>query len=386
MRSRLCFLAAAAAAASCGGRPPTHAAAPAPASPAAAASGSASSPARAAPAIAAAPAGSKAVLHHVVTPSRLLPEIVGRRGFVASEDGAARYLVDRMRLVVRADGSLDRAAELLPMGNVASIALPSRLGGGYLFHVNAGGGTEIWRASGWLGKLQPLTRRSEVVSDIVPGFDRLYVRLTTGNRMLAIDPRTGDPMGLGPLPIAASYGMLAFADGWRAVVDTDLRGPLTTFDAGTTWRPVSIPERTAGVGVVDGNPAVLVSGGRYVIDSRGSVTYRTTEASSGRGEDAPSQGEPVRQSPLGKRPLRAAVEDGWPETDTTAVVARGGAIARVSLRDGAVLALAEDAYPERRSTCHAVRLGLHGVGFVCGEREGPTTVYEYVPLCLPAQR
>ena len=86
-----------------------------------------------------------------------------------------------------------------------------------------------------------------------------------------------------------------------------------------------------------------------------------------------------RASPLGKRPLRAAVEDGWPDTETTAVVARGGALGRVSLRDGSVVAVAEDAYPEHRSTCHAVRLGLHGVGFVCGEQDGPTTVYAYEP-------
>ena len=225
-----------------------------------------------------APAPATAVLIHRVSPSRLLPEIVGARGQVAAEDGAERVLVDRMRLVVRADGSLDRAAELLPGGSVHSVALPSRLGGGYLFHVNAGGGTEIWRASGWLDKLQPVTRRNDVVSDIVPGFDRLYLKLASGNRLLALDAKTGEPMGLGPLPVAAAYGMLAFADGWRAVVDTDLRGPLTTFDAGATWRGVDLAERAAGVGVVDGNPAVLVQGGRYVIDPRGIVAYRADHA------------------------------------------------------------------------------------------------------------
>jgi hypothetical protein len=281
-----------------------------------------------------------------------------------------------------------RAAELLPNGNVHSVALPSRLGGGYLFHVNAGGGTEIWRAAGWLDKLKPLTRRSEVVSDVIAGFDRVYLKLSSGNRLVALDARSGEPMGLGPLPVAAAYGMLAFADGWRAVVDTDLRGPLITFDAGATWRAVDLHERTLAVGVVDGNPAVMVPGGRYVIDPRGMVTYRTDHPDP-RDHVTPDEptprGDAARQSPLGKRPLRAVVEDGWPDTATTAVVARGGALARVSLRDGKVLAVVEDAYPEPRANCHAVRLGLHGIGFVCGEREGATTVYEYTGALAPAK-
>jgi hypothetical protein len=331
------------------------------------------------------PPGTAATLIHRVTPSRLLPEVLtGPRGLVAVEDGARRMLLDRMRLFVRADGSLERAMELLPLGSVTSVALPSRLGGGYLFYANQGRGTEMWRAESWLDRLVPVTRVSEVVGDVVPGFDRLYLRLNSGNRVTAVDPRDGHAMGLGPLPVASGYGLLAFADGWRGVVDTDLRGPLTTFDAGATWRAVSVQERVLGVGVVDGNPTVLVNGGGYVIDPRGGVTLRPDAPPRARGADEDdSRGrdlvEALRASPLGKRPLRAAVEDGWPDTTTTAVVARGGALARVSLTDGRVLAVAEDAYPEHRASCHAVRLGLHDVGFLCGERDGPTTVYAFAP-------
>ena len=54
-------------------------------------------------------------------------------------------------------------------------------------------------------------------------------------------------MPLGPLPSASSYGLLAFADGWRAVVDTDMRGPLATFDAGATWRSLPVRERVQAV-------------------------------------------------------------------------------------------------------------------------------------------
>src|SRR6185437_2685781 len=140
--------------------------APAPAAPAAAAPSAA---AAAAPAAHGPSAGSPPQLIHLVTPSRLFPELVATRGLVATEDGTQRCLV------VRPNGAVDRAEELFPIGSVSSIALPSRLGGGYLFHASSGTGTEIWRASSWLGKLTPLTRRNEPVADILPGFDRIYL-------------------------------------------------------------------------------------------------------------------------------------------------------------------------------------------------------------------
>jgi len=62
----------------------------------------------------------------------------------------------------------------------------------------------------------------------------------------------------------------------------------------------------------------------------------------------------------------------------SAIVARNGALARISLRDGSILAIAEDAYPEARASCHAVRL-CAGIGFVCGEREAATVIYEHNP-------
>jgi hypothetical protein len=364
--------------ASCGGKAPPPAAQP---------HGQAGTSDAGAPSavISPSPEGSASTLTYRVSPSRLFPELVGARGQVAVEDGARRMLVDRMRLVVHADGSMERAVELLPAGSVWSVALPSRLGGGYLFHTSGRGYTEIWRASSWLDKLTPLARISDVVSDIVAGFDRLYLRMQVGNRVIALDAKDGKHLGLGPLPVAAGYGMLAFADGWRAVVDTDLRGPLTTFDAGATWRPVGVSERVQAVGIVDNNPAVLVQSGRYIVDPRGIVSFRSDrpEVHERAPEDDPrhaADDTAVRApSPLGKRPLRAAVEDGWPDSATTAVVARGGALARVSLADGRVIAIADDAYPDRRSTCHAARLGLHGVGFLCGERDGKTTVYAFAP-------
>ncbi len=80
--------------------------------------------------------------------------------------------------------------------------------------------------------------------------------------------------------------------------------------------------------------------------------------------------------PLGKKPLRAALEDGFPSEGRTAIVARGGALARVSLADGSIVKLVEGAYKEREATCHGVRVGA-GFGFVCGERDGATVVYAF---------
>ncbi len=335
-----------------------------------------------------APSAAKAVatastLVEMVTPSRLIPDLAGPRGVVARDSGQRRVLLDRLRMIARDDGAIERASELLPRGAVSAVALPPRLGGGYLFLANTGSGAQIWRATDWLARLRPLVQLSSVVDAVIPGFDRLYVRYQSNGRLAAIDADTGDPRGLGTLPPAAAYGRLAFADGWRAVVDTDLRGPLATFDAGSTWRSVGIGERPLSIDVVSGDPAVTVAGGRYFIDARGAVTFRPDET--------PREGGPAADDieaatqppgPLGKKPLRAAIEDGFPDSLTTAVVARGGALVRVSLHDGSVIATAQDAYPERLASCHALRVGP-GMGFLCGERDGATAVYEFAaPLAL----
>lgn len=319
------------------------------------------------------PAGVPIVM---VTPSKLLPDLRGERGVVAYESGARRILLDRMRLVAYEDGTLERADELLPVGAVNTLALPGRLGGGFLFQATNSGSTFLYRASSWLGKLRPLVQLSSATSDIVPGFDRLYLRLTQYNKLIAIDPQTGEIRSLAPLPPAAAYGGLAFADGFSAVVDTDLRGLLATFDAGATWRPLGLSERPTAISVVAGQPTMFVPGGRYVLDARGNLTFRADRQIV---DDVDSEISAVRPAgPFGRRVLRAAVEDGFPDTMQTAVVARSGALARVSLATGAIVDLAPTAFPEREASCHATRVGP-SYGFVCGEREGPTNVYAFVP-------
>ena len=59
---------------------------------------------------------------------------------------------------------------------------------------------------------------------------------------------------------------------------------------------------------------------------------------------------------FGDRPLIAAVEDGWPLRDGTALVARDGALGRVRLSDGLLVETAGDAFPLRPARCHPVSL------------------------------
>ena len=317
----------------------------------------------------------------MVAGSFLVPELMPEKGVFLREEGHKKVLVDRMRLIVHEDGSIERATELLPNTYASATALPSRLGGGFLFHSSGGGSTQMWRAASWLGKLEPLTQVSPVAEEIVAGFDRLYVRLQSGTRIVAVDPSSGAQVPLGPLPPSVSYGALAFADGWRAVVDTDLRGPLVTFDAGTTWRSLKLLERPGTITAITGDPTLFVSGGRYVIDASGGMRFlpdapRKAATDKDKDQDEAKLARPA--GPLGKKPLRAAIEDGFPEEGRSAIVARGGALARVSLRDGSVKRILEEAYRDRDASCHAVRVGK-GWGFVCGERDGATSVLAFKP-------
>lgn len=316
----------------------------------------------------------------MVSPSRLVPDIRNERGVVAYESGARRILVNRMRIVMYDDGTIERAAELLPIGTVHAVPLPSRLGGGFVFHASSGGATQVWRASSWLGKLTPLVQFGSLATDIIPGFDRLYVRLSGNSKLLAVDPETGDARSVAPLPPSAAYGSLAFADGFRGVVDVDMRGVLATFDAGVTWRPLGLSERPTAISIVDGDPTIFVAQGKYVLDARGNLTFRgNSPIETDEGVDTKPS---VARGPFGKRPLRAAIEDGFPDSNETAVVARSGALARVSLRTGGILEQALSAYPERDAVCHGVRLGP-SFGFVCGERDGATNVYAFdAPLSM----
>ncbi len=135
-----------------------------------------------------------------VSPARLfaLPGGTGVTTRLVDPDGTQRLVVHGMRMVEHVDGSMERAKQIFPGGrSVSSVALPERLGGGYVFFTNASGTALIWRAKSWAGRLEPLANVDLDVQEIVPGFDRLYVVDRRSVDVVALDSETGQPTDLG---------------------------------------------------------------------------------------------------------------------------------------------------------------------------------------------
>lgn len=304
---------------------------------------------------------------------------------VAERAGIRLHLDARARIAVHEDGRVERGRALLPRGQARAVELPARLGGGWAFAVVGASGSQIFRATSWTADLEPLASTASVVDveePIVAGFDRLYIRIKSQNLLAPIDARTGAALPLGSLPPASAHGSMVFVDGWRAIVETDLRGLLATFDAGATWRPLPVLDGVQRLGAMEGDPAVFTAGGVWVL--RGDGRFSPQPA----GEGTTPAGRPpehrAEEGPFAGRPLRAALEDGWPDGSGTAVVARRGALARVALADGATTFLDEDAFPEAEARCHALPLG-RGIGFACGEPDRGTIVYQLVRGAAGAQ-
>ena len=302
-------------------------------------------------------------------------------------DGRRSFILRGTRWVDHPDGSIERAREVFQEEDVKALALPQRLGGGFLFHVTSGTGTSIWRAASWTGPLHPLGRVEPPVSALTSGFDRLYLSSATSHALRALDPFTGKALDLSPLPAAAAYGDMVFADAWNAVVLAGVRGALATFDAGETWYPLAEPD---AIGELQLGPSgsILVSTdqGQFELDAAGRLVQTSARGSDALFRDAdkfsrypqdafptpPEGGDPVL-SALGRRPLRAAVLRGFPDTPNTAVVIERGMFGRVRLDDGKVLS--SEVF-SGRTPCRGVALGM-GVGFICGDGHGPTDVYAY---------
>jgi hypothetical protein len=258
-------------------------------------------------------------------------------------------------------------------------------------------GTHLWRSATWLGVATPAFTASAPITEVVVGLDRLYLRASQGV-LVAIDSRTGASMGLGPLPSSPRVVSIAALDAWRAVTLADLRGVLVTVDAGSSWRAVRLPiEATRAIAVTEPTDAFVVGGldGAHTLqwwqvlpDGQASWLSSSTSppvssATSGPGVLSSN----ADASPLGAHPLQAAIEDGWPLSDGTALVARDGALVLVRLADGAVLETAAHAFALDPARCHAVSLARlasfagpadrGAFGFVCGEAHGRTAVYRW---------
>jgi len=297
-----------------------------------------------------------------------------------------------MRILDHPDGSIERAREILPNGVTRVVPLPNRVGGGLVVYIASSTGTQMWRAKSWLGNLEPVAELWGTIEEMSAGFDRLYVRMTSGE-VRAIDPDSGRQLSLGPLPPATRFRSLAFADAWRAVAIVDFRGALATFDAGNTWRPIPLEGLNVNqVAVRDGDFVLDTPRGRYLLGPGGELS-RDESRESQRAVALPVEGPPAPASErslgfsawdsrgLGRRPLRAAIEDGWPvagEGEPAAVLAQGGALYRVGLETGVVLDGRRGVFRDDDVRCHAFPL-RDGLGFVCGALAGGSTVYALEP-------
>ncbi|HEV8246330.1 MAG TPA: hypothetical protein VGP93_11205, partial [Polyangiaceae bacterium] len=316
-----------------------------------------------------------------VGPPRLVPPDAGPAvlTFDTASDGS-RYLISAgLRMLAHPDGSLELAPDFFPgeFRSVNALALPERLGSGFLYHSHASGRTSLWKAPSWTARLVPLAELDGEVTRVVAGLDRLYVQRDRRTPWIGIDAGNGSVLDLGGLPPAPNYGAMAFADEWFGVVEVPYRGLLATFDAGTSYRPVGVS--ATKLLVREGEISVEGPNGAFALGTDGvlrPLAAARPAAPGGRaGKETQNQKLPL--GPLGARPLELAVLHGYPVSADEAWVAAGGALGRVRLSDGAVRGLRERAYAGS-ATCHGLSVGA-GAGFLCGEPRGKTVIYAVTP-------
>jgi photosystem II stability/assembly factor-like uncharacterized protein len=105
-----------------------------------------------------------------------------------------------------------------------------------------------------------------------------------------MDAFSGKAMDLSPLPAAAAYGDMVFADSWHAGVLAGVRGALVTFDAGETWHPLSAPAAVTELDIAASGAITLgTDAGRFELDATGRLVQ-----TSARGSDALFGGSNVR--------------------------------------------------------------------------------------------
>lgn len=360
-----------------------------------------------------------------VSPSILLPDVPSNAETAGLEpDGSRRVVLAQMRILERPDGAIERAPSLLP-GSVArmlSLELPSRLGGGFLFVASSESSAQLWRAPTWLAPLEPLLSTSQGVHGLLAGFDRVYLRHGRIGAIYGIDPDTGTYTDSGRLPLPLRIGSAHFADGWRAVVVTDLRGPLATFDAGASWTPLDVGSPVLSLEAAGDDIRIATRNGTLLLSPDGVLTSAVPAKLSTDTSRPPSAAapyptspfatppyappgyrppapyypgyrdpavpytpavpakpyRPLGEHPLGPRPLRVALERGYPISSSRALVAHAGHLAVVDLSAGSIVELHRNVYPDSYSSCNAFPLE-QGVGFVCGESHGATTVFRWDP-------
>lgn len=298
-------------------------------------------------------------------------------------DGTRYRIADGLRIAEWPDQSLSTANQVIPSGNVKTLSLPARLGGGFLFYAPMNNQTPIWRAETWTGELSPLATIAERVDRVDAGFDRIYLTVSHTRQVLAIDPETGELVSLGALPRSPGYRSLAFASEWFAAAAGDIRGVLVTFDAGASWHPTNIQATDATVRVRSSNIEVRARGHRIILTPDGQMESAGEYSSNRRFSDyARAQLGPIAPKatprrlaaePLGSHWLRDLVLYGAPLSASAGVVATQGAVGRIRLQDGRPLEVRSNAYAGVEP-CVATQLGQQ-LGFVCSERDRGTQLY-----------
>ncbi len=315
--------------------------------------------------------------------ARLLPASLDEASvWGTAPGGGVREIVAGLRIVSSPGGDVVAASDRLPANPLIVIELPERLGGGFLLAI----GAHLWAAPTWLGTATPIFTMPSAIGEVLVGLDRVYVRSPQGP-LVAIDPRNGASLDLGPLPASPRVSSIAALDAWRALAVADLRGVLLTLDAGSSWRPVPLPIEPARAAALD--EAFSVAGFDrsrapqwWSVLPDGQASWLAAASPASRPvQGAASAARSAVDTPLGVRPLLAAVLDGWPLTDGTALVARDGALVRVRLDDGAVVETQRDAFPLKPARCHPLSLARPAdpgaFGFVCGEPRGATLVLRW---------
>lgn len=296
--------------------------------------------------------------------------------------GGVRAVIAGLRLVSSPGGGVSAAADRLPASPSVVVELPERLGGGFAMAL----GTHLWRSATWLGIAAPTFTLSGPITDMIVGLDRLYLRAGQGP-LVAMDPRTGSGLDLGPLPPSPRVISIAALDAWRGVAVADLRGVLVTTDAGSSWHAVRLPiEPSRAVALTD-SFAVGGFDGAHVMQwwevlPDGQVGWLASPPSATGERASVTNGVAAGFGALSpEHALQAAVEDGWPLVDGTALVARDGSLVRVRLADGAVVETVPDAFALNPARCHPIALARAddrgAFGFVCGEAHGRTAVFRW---------
>jgi|GEM_PF-1104641 len=270
-------------------------------------------------------------------------------------------LLDGLRVLV-GPGGVRAAREVADPPLAGAERLPPWLGGGFVVWSKRA----IYTCPTFDGPLRPLVATPADVAGVAFGPSSLLVRAEDGERW-AIDPRSGAPSALSPVGLRR---VAALGDG-RAAALTEFGGVVTTSDRGARWTDAS-PQLNAAVASVftaddalwiatDGGDALRVEPGGALARFDAGPTVKAPEL---RARDP--------RWTASEAPIRRALRLGAPVDEGLAVVVSDGALFKVSLRDGAIVAASPGRLPPD-ATCEAVR-AQDDLVFACTRSGGPSFV------------